>query len=700
MADINKSIAIIITGDNADATAKVAALEQSLKGLDQSTGGKEVAKGIASVGEAAEKSIIPTKQLGESLKKLGEDAGVPKDVLTGLEGILGKIGTPVGGAAVIAAGALTAFAIVAVKAGSDVRDFKLAIDNVSGGAVDSGKAFDFVRKAIGEVEISLQQGLEQYQKFTIGIQGTGIAAQVAEDAFIGIQKAIQGVDGTSQDAQRALDTFAKVVRNGSISTKELDLILANIPGGLRLLEQATGQSADQLRVLAKEGALGADVIAAFASTLKNADYGNISPVKDAFTDLLNTIRLFAIDLGGQEAAEAGLWAISKALRLATTAITIAGAELVALGKTLANIKFSIETRDLDGFIARQREIGAETKASIDPAIAKLLGLQKATDGLDTSKASDEYKKLTQSLNDVQNASIKLAEDSIKSIGKLTESQTKLAFATAEVKDVYSAFGINVNRVNRNVIDDLEKLIQFSGSTGKEISAALKIVFPKIENADELQRLVGVLQQAANSGKITWEEYGKEVDAASKAFLKNTGYVKENSDALKKQAADTKLAQENAAKLKLELEKLASNERIKLIEAKVQIDVARIQADAQKVIAAFDSINKVIDSSNDLLGELFSILGKGNLDWGAIRLIEDQINKENEIKKGQLELQKELTAAQIRNLNAQAAALAKGDAIIKVDGAGLQPELEAFMWKILQTIQVKANRDGLPFLLGV
>jgi len=35
----------------------------------------------------------------------------------------------------------------------------------------------------------------------------------------------------------------------------------------------------------------------------------------------------------------------------------------------------------------------------------------------------------------------------------------------------------------------------------------------------------------------------------------------------------------------------------------------------------------------------------------------------------------------------------------VDGAGLQPHLEAFMWEILRTIQVRVNQDGLEMLLG-
>ena len=101
-----------------------------------------------------------------------------------------------------------------------------------------------------------------------------------------------------------------------------------------------------------------------------------------------------------------------------------------------------------------------------------------------------------------------------------------------------------------------------------------------------------------------------------------------------------------------------------------------------------------------MGNLFGILASPNLDWAQIRAIEDQIAKENDIKKGQLELQRQLTEAQIRSLNAQTEQLQKGDALIKVDGAGLQPHLEAFMWEILRTIQLRANRDGRALLLGL
>ena len=52
------------------------------------------------------------------------------------------------------------------------------------------------------------------------------------------------------------------------------------------------------------------------------------------------------------------------------------------------------------------------------------------------------------------------------------------------------------------------------------------------------------------------------------------------------------------------------------------------------------------------------------------------------------------------MKAQTDALVNGDGLIKIDGSGLAPHLEAFMWEVLKAVQVKVNKDGLKLLLGV
>ena len=80
-------------------------------------------------------------------------------------------------------------------------------------------------------------------------------------------------------------------------------------------------------------------------------------------------------------------------------------------------------------------------------------------------------------------------------------------------------------------------------------------------------------------------------------------------------------------------------------------------------------------------------------------LEDQIEKENALREKSFELQKKLLEATIKEIELRTKAMQSGDALIKIDGAGLQPHLEAFMWEILRTIQTRVNADGLKLLLN-
>jgi len=169
----------------------------------------------------------------------------------------------------------------------------------------------------------------------------------------------------------------------------------------------------------------------------------------------------------------------------------------------------------------------------------------------------------------------------------------------------------------------------------------------------------------------------------------------------KTSKEAEKAEKAAAKLHLEMEKLASDERIKAMEFGVKLDIAKMEEDTKRIQAAFDSINNTMNSTGDVISSALGLLKDfDSLDWGAIRVIEQQLEQENKIRRENFDLQKQLTQAQIENLQAQTQQIEKGDALIKIDGAGLQPHLEAFMWEILKAIQVRVNRDGMHMLLGV
>lgn len=168
----------------------------------------------------------------------------------------------------------------------------------------------------------------------------------------------------------------------------------------------------------------------------------------------------------------------------------------------------------------------------------------------------------------------------------------------------------------------------------------------------------------------------------------------------KTAEQIKAAEEATRRWNEEIAKMNHAEKLALIESQTKITVARIEADAQKAVAAFESISESITSTGDTLSSLYGTLAGGDLDFRQQLNLERELAKESQRRDDALELQRDLTEAQIRMMDAQVDALQKGDGMIKIDGAGLQPHLEAFMWEILKSIQVRVNQDGLKMLLGV
>ena len=153
-----------------------------------------------------------------------------------------------------------------------------------------------------------------------------------------------------------------------------------------------------------------------------------------------------------------------------------------------------------------------------------------------------------------------------------------------------------------------------------------------------------------------------------------------------------------SKTTVDLEKLASNERIKAIEAKVELNIAELESDTKKAVALIEAVGDTISDSSDLLGDLFGELNDADNFRDKFN-IEDEIDKQSERLDEALELQRKQVESQLRLDRLKAERLKNGGALITVNGDGLQPHLEAFMWEILEAIQVRVNADGYEMLLG-
>ena len=612
MADINKTVSIIFGAETSDAEQKIRSVEKSIDDLEKTAGSTNVegtGKAIEKLGESSKATDVEARKLGDGLKKLASDAGAPKEALEGIDKMLLRIGGPVTGSAVLGAAAIAAFALAGINAGSDADTFRTKVENLTGKASEADDAFNFVRKAVGDLEIALGDGLDLYSQYLGKLAGTKLDAKTAEDAFIGIVDAVKGQGGAFKDSEKLLADFLEAAGDGSINIKDLDDKIRGIPGGLRIFAEALDVPIEDLYKLAENGKLGKEEISLFAEALRNEDFGSVTPVKDAFNDLWNTIKNVTLDMGAEGGFAAVMWVVEEAIRAVTLAVTGGAGLIEYFGKTLGNIAFTISTLDFTGFGARQDELWKNLGDGIDSAKNKFLGLKDVASGETARDGAKNYKDLADSL--------KAAGDEAEPAGKKT----------------------------------------------KDLAGA-----------------------------------NKEADKQTRELAKAAA---DTEKAIAKQAEVTRKAEEDVRRYALELEKLASNERIKFIEATVELNVAQVEADTKRIEKAFDSINGTINSTGDVLKEIFGLFKDPISEFDPrFDIINDQIERENKLREKAFDLQSRLTNAQIEQMRAQTSALANGDGFIKIDGAGLQPHLEAFMWEILNTIQVRVNAQGLSMLLGV
>lgn len=139
---------------------------------------------------------------------------------------------------------------------------------------------------------------------------------------------------------------------------------------------------------------------------------------------------------------------------------------------------------------------------------------------------------------------------------------------------------------------------------------------------------------------------------------------------------------------------------KAIEWKAKLDIANVEANAKIIEATFKSIDNTITSTgttiSSMMGSYAELVDKGK---GGTSFAEQQIEEEGRRRDAALKQQEAMTSAQVDNIRARTMALNRGDSIIKIEGTGLAPHLEAFMFEVLAAIQVRVNQDYGDFLVG-
>ncbi len=274
-------------------------------------------------------------------------------------------------------------------------------------------------------------------------------------------------------------------------------------------------------------------------------------------------------------------------------------------------------------------------------------------------------------------------------------------------DVAGAAQDTVNpfeKSNQALIDAANASDKAAGAAGKLASGQKDVTTYTMQTVPVFDALTGKITGyeqrlvAAAGGNVT---LGNAAKGLNQDLSTSTGVM----DALSKKTDLTNKELIDLAKVtkdaEVQLATLASNERIKNIEANVSLNIASLEANTKIATALIEGISNTITSTGDVLGGLFDQFGNfDKMGFSEQWKIVEQINTENKLRQEAFDLQKKLTEAQIAMMKAQTDALVNGDSLIKIDGTGLAPHLEAIMWEVLKAVQVKVNKDGLKLLLGV
>lgn len=273
--------------------------------------------------------------------------------------------------------------------------------------------------------------------------------------------------------------------------------------------------------------------------------------------------------------------------------------------------------------------------------------------------------------------------------------------------------IDADKAYNDLVNFLAKPVPVSSWDG--ILAQLSKIDDKTKDTnDSTKKYIGTLEglpELKLPDNVKVEQYRTNIEgvvAANGALVtsyssldgktvKATGAFAAVSTAAEDNAKKVEKATKEADSFRIKMEEIASNERIKNIEAIVSINVAELEAQTRQVESAFDSINTTISSTGDLLGSLFGSLN--NADAYTKLQITEQIDLENKRREAALELQKKLTQATIEKIQAETRRIERGDALITVEAAGLEPHLEAIWFQIMKYIRVRVNSDAEQFLLG-
>jgi tape measure domain-containing protein len=619
--------------------------------------------------------------------KVGEGIGRTGTTIDGMVARLGQLGpllaTAFGVASV--AGLATEF----VRANVELEKFTLAVTQIRGNGTLAGQELDYLRTTADRLGLSVSSSASAYVSLLAATKGTALEGAQSREIFEAVASAMSRLGRSSAETEGALLAIQQMISKGTVSSEELRGQLGErLPGAFQIAARSIGVTTQELGKLLESGqVIASEFLPAFTREL-NATFGGGGDRVDSYTAALNrlknqfeeTLQLLG-STGVFDALTSSLEGASKATQAVGGGIDYLARIFGATQNLLRGGSFEVFNAELNIAAVRAANVSDVLNGDLNQTLAETARLARQA-----GEAGGFF-----------------GDQSEAETARLTRQANAQADALKEVNDAFKTLGVNPDKIKADVdkvLQAFETLTASPDVRGDQMLAGLEATLKKIEDARYLPQLKDQLQAAYEQGRITGDELARGFAAIAKEQDGLDKKLPNTTKAIADQAKEAEKARDKAQQYALELEKLASNERIKNIDARVTLNVTEVQEQTKRIQAAFESLDNTVNSTADVINKAFGALSSNSmLDSSVRNQLFAQVERENANRQEALRQQSDLTRAQIRVLESQARNLDSGEALIKVDGTGLAPHLEAIMWEILKQTQVRTNRDGLKLLLG-
>jgi TP901 family phage tail tape measure protein len=335
-------------------------------------------------------------------------------------------------------------------------------------------------------------------------------------------------------------------------------------------------------------------------------------------------------------------------------------------------------------IVKAKQLGAD--------VSHLADVFEETYGI-TIEQAEGYDTVSEAMDGVSKKAEELASAEKKVSDERARARMESQIAALDEQDRAR----RQEEYKQSILDQVEAYRALSAEQYNKLTADERETYWKaLLLADQKGWLAELEKEKGARSEITEEQRKQEAELKKEVELR-------------KEAKEMLLAQtQQLYDFQIALEEIASNERIREMELTFEIDIEQMRQQGETARAIISSIGETVNSTGETLVGLAELLtGFSSTSSSGYREIMEIIQNEEARRDEAIRMQQEITRAQVEQMDAQTALLrqradayARGDAAITINGEGLQPHLEAFMWEILETIQTRVNAEGHALLLGV